>query len=494
MNSTTPAGAPPPDAQKKDEAKPAAGGLFGQAAAAPKAGGLFGGLGGTPSAAATPPAAAPSGGLFGNVKPAATESTTPAPPAAAAAASATPLFGGAASAQPKAAGSLFGAKPAAPAAEAPKTAGGLFGGGSAATPTAAADAPSGILGSKPAAATAAAETPKTAGGLFGGAAAGASSSAATPITTATAAASKPAGGLFGGATPAAAPTAAANTTTPAPTSILGGAKPAATPAAQNATALGASTTGPTSQLARLKNKTMDEIITRWATDLSKYQKEFKEQAAQVAAWDRLLVENGAKIQELYLNTYEAEKASRDVERHLITVESQQEELEAWLDKYETEVDQMFSRDIGRADSLGGPDQEREKTYKLAEKLTDRLDEMGRDLTKMIKEINDISGTLSKGNKPDDPVGSFISRFLAGKMTNVLRTAEPDCPRPQQPPQPAPVDRQQCGRPAGQGERSPEGQRRHWQPVRRLGAGCCRELLPLLHGRSEMMASLEAGKG
>lgn len=152
---------------------------------------------------------------------------------------------------------------------------------------------------------------------------------------------------------------------------------------------------------------MDEIITRWATDLSKYQKEFKEQAAQVAAWDRLLVENGAKIQELYLNTYEAEKASRDVERHLITVESQQEELEAWLDKYETEVDQMFSRDIGRAESLGGPDQEREKTYKLAEKLTDRLDEMGRDLTKMIKEINDISGTLSKGSKPDDPLSQIV---------------------------------------------------------------------------------------
>lgn len=150
---------------------------------------------------------------------------------------------------------------------------------------------------------------------------------------------------------------------------------------------------------------MDEIITRWATDLSKYQKEFKEQAAQVAAWDRLLVENGAKIQELYLNTYEAERASRDVERVLSNLEDSQGELEGWLDKYEAEVDQMFSRDIGRADTLAGPDQEREKTYKLAEKLTDRLDDMGRDLTKMIKEINDISGSISKGSKPDDPVSN-----------------------------------------------------------------------------------------
>lgn len=116
-----------------------------------------------------------------------------------------------------------------------------------------------------------------------------------------------------------------------------------------------------------------------------------------------MVENGEKIQKLYLTTFEAEKASREVERHLVTVESQQEELEHWLDRYEADVDQMFARDIGRNDTLTGPDQDREKTYKLAEKLTDRLDEMGRDLTKMIKEINDISGTLSKGNKPDDPV-------------------------------------------------------------------------------------------
>jgi hypothetical protein len=35
---------------------------------------------------------------------------------------------------------------------------------------------------------------------------------------------------------------------------------------------------------------MDEIITRWATDLSTYQKEFQNQAAKVASWDRLLVE------------------------------------------------------------------------------------------------------------------------------------------------------------------------------------------------------------
>lgn len=167
--------------------------------------------------------------------------------------------------------------------------------------------------------------------------------------------------------------------------------------------------GPASQLPRLKNKTMDEIITRWATDLSKYQKEFKEQASKIAEWDRMLVENGEKIQKLYTSTYEAERANAEIDRQLSNVESQQEELGAWLDRYEADLNELFAKNGGAAggEQVAGPDQERERTYKLAEKLTDRLDDMGKDLTKMIKEINDMSSTLSKGSKPDDPV-CFLS--------------------------------------------------------------------------------------
>lgn len=157
--------------------------------------------------------------------------------------------------------------------------------------------------------------------------------------------------------------------------------------------------------------------------MSKYQKEFKSQAAKVAEWDRLLVENGEKIQKLYTSTYEAEKASNEIERQLSGVESQQDELTAWLDQYEAQLEELFKKQQLGSNPSGsgeqkssaanandgglGPDQERERTYKLAEKLTDRLDEMGKDLTKMIKEINDMSGSLSKGSKPDDPVGFFL---------------------------------------------------------------------------------------
>jgi nuclear pore complex protein Nup62 len=48
-------------------------------------------------------------------------------------------------------------------------------------------------------------------------------------------------------------------------------------------------------------------------------------------------------------------------------------------------------------------------YKLSEKLSDRLNELNRDLTEMIEEINTTSQTLSKTGKADDPV-SLLSHY------------------------------------------------------------------------------------
>lgn len=165
---------------------------------------------------------------------------------------------------------------------------------------------------------------------------------------------------------------------------------------------------------------MDEIITRWASDLLKYQKEFQDQATKVAVWDRLLVENGDKIQKLFNKTYQAEKDSIEVERQLSQVESQQAELTAWLDRYETDVDEMFDRQVGQGESLQGPDQERERTYKLAEKLTDRLGEMGKNISTMIESINDASSNLSRSSKADDPVSSYTPQNSLLYFTNIAQ--------------------------------------------------------------------------
>ena len=46
-------------------------------------------------------------------------------------------------------------------------------------------------------------------------------------------------------------------------------------------------------------------------------------------------------------------------------------------------------------------------YKLADKLSERLEEMGKDLTGMITEINDASSKLSRNSKADDSVSFLI---------------------------------------------------------------------------------------
>ncbi|KAL9615395.1 MAG: hypothetical protein Q9167_000223 [Letrouitia subvulpina] len=178
--------------------------------------------------------------------------------------------------------------------------------------------------------------------------------------------------------------------------------------ASGSATLGASTSGPlpTAQ-SRLKNKSMDEIITRWASDLSKYQKEFQKQAEKVASWDRMLMENSEKIQKLYGNTLEAERATAEVERQITAVENDQTELEGFLDRYETEVDRMISSQVGPGESHIGPDSERERTYHLAERLTDRLDDLGKDLNSMIDEINDASSSLNRNGKADDPLSQVV---------------------------------------------------------------------------------------
>ncbi|KAF2139909.1 uncharacterized protein K452DRAFT_231105 [Aplosporella prunicola CBS 121167] len=152
---------------------------------------------------------------------------------------------------------------------------------------------------------------------------------------------------------------------------------------------------------------MDEIITRWATDLSKYQKSFQTQARQVASWDRMLVENSDKISKLYSKTFQARKDTEEVERQLTAVESDQAELSRWLDSYEKEVDELMDKMVGGTEGLQGPDQERERTYKLAEKLSDRLNDLNKDLSEMIEEINSVSATLSKTDKPDDPLSQVV---------------------------------------------------------------------------------------
>lgn len=116
----------------------------------------------------------------------------------------------------------------------------------------------------------------------------------------------------------------------------------------------------------------------------------------------------SKISKLYISTVTAEKQTASVEMQLSAVENQQNELESWLTKYEGEVDEMLAKDgVGEGMELAGTEQEREKTYKMAERLAERLEDMGRDLGGMIQETNAANAGLGQNLKADEPVSDIF---------------------------------------------------------------------------------------
>lgn len=170
------------------------------------------------------------------------------------------------------------------------------------------------------------------------------------------------------------------------------------------------------ETSNLKNKTIEDIINKWTSDLENYSKQFAQQAAEVSKWDRLLIESGDKISKLYADTIEAEQIQLKVDQTLTYIESQQNEMSAFLDQYESQVQELSDRQFGGSDGMQPADQEREKVYNLAEKLTEQLNELGRNLTSMIEEINTASNLINKTNE-DDPLSSIV-RILNSHLSSL----------------------------------------------------------------------------
>ncbi|TFK55813.1 hypothetical protein OE88DRAFT_661993 [Heliocybe sulcata] len=442
----------------------AGGGLFGNTnpstSTSTPSGGLFGGgtsgtnplLGGsstTTSAGATGTPAAPSGGLFDAApKPAGTTDSAPKtssffsnPPSATAATSGTSGLPG---------GSLFGnaAKPAENAASTPAApaTGSLFGGG--------------VLGganannstATPAAATS--STPAAGGGLFGGGnlfgkkpdtpAAGASgtttSTTAMPSLFGSTDAGKketPAattGGLFGnlgGNKPEEKKDAPAGGGLFGPTPATSGEKKDAlsafslgAPATANTNkegekkdvpALTASALGPPAPAiavappSMLRGKTIEDIVSRWSSELETHVRTFNEYAGEVSAWDRALIENGNNLAALFAHVLAAEREQTNIDQALDHIEQQQRDLSATLDVYGKSAEDILGGDGDglRVLDTGPADSERDKNYMLATELHTHLDDLSSSLTQMIEEVNTVSEATPEKQQGEDPMSQIV---------------------------------------------------------------------------------------
>ncbi|XP_047646103.1 nuclear pore glycoprotein p62 [Phacochoerus africanus] len=194
--------------------------------------------------------------------------------------------------------------------------------------------------------------------------------------------------------PGAASTTSAATTTAAATTTglalnLKPLAPAAIPS--NTAASGTAAAGPSAATGVSASPVMtyaqlESLINKWSLELEDQERHFLQQATQVNAWDRTLIENGEKITTLHREVEKVKLDQKRLDQELDFILSQQKELEDLLSPLEESVKEQSGTVY-----LQHADEEREKTYKLAENIDAQLKRMAQDLKDIIEHLNTSGG-------------------------------------------------------------------------------------------------------
>ncbi|XP_039210904.1 nucleoporin-62 C-terminal-like protein isoform X3 [Crotalus tigris] len=364
--------------------------------------GSSGGLAGSGASSSVPgsqaaAAAAPAGFVFGSA------TTTPQPaPAAAAAAAGGFSFGGAAQtgapnfslgslgsgpAQTVPTGPTFGVAPASTNAAVSTAA------ASQATPafslgTASTGSGFGVLA--PAAVTSTTTTTTTTTALsFGAKPGGTTATSGAPATIGSSLLGLSGPTLFASVAGSSAPAACSAISLSGAVSVpaagfLLNMKPLATTSVAASTSTATTTTGMTPPVMTYAQ--LESLINKWSLELEDQEKHFLQQATQVNAWDRTLIENGEKITTLHREVEKVKLDQKRLDQELDFILSQQKELEDLLIPLEESVKEQSGTIY-----LQHADEEREKTYKLAENIDAQLKRMAQDLKDIIEHLNTSGG-------------------------------------------------------------------------------------------------------
>ncbi|XP_028816204.1 nucleoporin 62 like [Denticeps clupeoides] len=165
-----------------------------------------------------------------------------------------------------------------------------------------------------------------------------------------------------------------------------GLKPAASTVATTIASAISTAVAPTSTAPVMTYSQLEGLINKWSSELEDQERHFLQQATQVNAWDRMLVENGEKITSLHKDMEKVKLDQRRLDQELDFILSQQKELEDLLDPLE----EMVKEQSGTI-YMQNADEERERTYKLAESVDAQLKRMSQDLKEIIEHLNTSSG-------------------------------------------------------------------------------------------------------
>ncbi|XP_023672152.1 nucleoporin 62 like [Paramormyrops kingsleyae] len=214
-------------------------------------------------------------------------------------------------------------------------------------------------------------------------------SVTTAGSTATTSVSSGSLGLLLKPTLGAVTTSAATTATAAisgATSFSLGLKPVGTMAPVSTVLTATSTTASVSAPPVMSYTQLESLINKWSLELEDQERHFLQQATQVNAWDRMLIENGEKITTLHTEMEKVKLDQRRLDQELDFILSQQKELEDLLCPLEESVKEQSGTIY-----MQNADEERERTYKLAENVDAQLKRMAQDLKEIIEHLNTSSG-------------------------------------------------------------------------------------------------------
>ncbi|XP_052669866.1 nuclear pore glycoprotein p62-like isoform X2 [Harpia harpyja] len=186
-------------------------------------------------------------------------------------------------------------------------------------------------------------------------------------------------------------TAAATSTATSTTSASGFAlnlKPLTTTGAIGAVTATAAITSTTATSAPpvMTYAQLESLINKWSLELEDQEKHFLHQATQVNAWDQTLIENGEKITSLHREVEKVKLDQKRLDQELDFILSQQKELEDLLTPLEESVKEQSGTIY-----LQHADEERERTYKLAENIDAQLKRMAQDLKDITEHLNTSRG-------------------------------------------------------------------------------------------------------
>lgn len=136
-------------------------------------------------------------------------------------------------------------------------------------------------------------------------------------------------------------------------------------------------------------------MNKWNVDLEEMEKAFLQQATEINGWDRMLMESGDEVSKLHSDVELVKNEQSELSKELDTMLASQKELDDLLKPMEEEIERLQP-----IEHRQHADEEREVTYKMAEKVGIRMKGMHDDLKEIIEYVNRMSLPRVDGDKPD----------------------------------------------------------------------------------------------